>query len=176
MRRLRIAVLGLALVLVACGNEGKLTDLAIDTCQELDGSIVLTAGLILQDAIAEAEDLGFTAPELGDKMREECPGIMAAIENVGEEQERREDLPNQVSLELDGCTSDGASGTVTNNADVTVSVFIEVQFTNDAGVLVDIGLGSVDGLRPGQTGEWEAFFFGDDYARCRANIDSVYED
>jgi len=168
-------------VLAACGG-GKLGDLAEDTCEQLEDSIVLTAGLIVQTAIDEAEDLGYTAPELGVKMREECPGIMAALENIGEDQvereiERaeRENLPNLIGLELEGCFSDEARGTVTNNSDVKVGVFIDVAFTDDNGVLIDSGLGSVSGLDPGQTGIWDASFFGDDYARCRADIGSVFE-
>lgn len=108
-------------------------------------------------------------------MREACPEIMAALENVGEEQERRENLINEVELELERCGSDSATGTVRNNSDVRVDVTIEVEFVDDGNVLIDTGIDLVNELRPGQTGQWEAHFFGDDYARCRADISSVFE-
>lgn len=98
------------------------------------------------------------APELGDKMREACSGIMAALENVGEEQERRDNLINEVSLELERCGSDSATGTVTNNSSVRVDITIEVEFLDEANVQLDTGLDFLNGLRPGQTGQWEAHF------------------
>lgn len=150
--------------------------MATETCEDLEGAIVLTAGAIVQRAIDDAEELGFTGPELGDEMREVCPDIMAALEGIGEEQERRDALPSQIDLELRSCSSDGANGTVTNNSDVTVNVSIDVQFTDDSGTLVESGFDSVRGLRPGQTGQWDAAFFGDDYNRCSADISSVFED
>jgi hypothetical protein len=159
---------------VACG-DGGLTDLATETCEDLEDSIVLTAGSIVERAIEDAEEMGFTGPELGDKMREVCPEIMAALEGIGEEQEQRENLPNEMDLQLDECNSDGATGTVTNNSDVTADVFIDVQFTSEDGTLIDTGFASVNGLRPGQTGEWQASFFGDGLDRCAADISSASE-
>lgn len=164
----------MTVAVVACG-DGGLTDLATETCDDLEGSIVLTAGVILQGAIDDAADLGFTGPELGAKMREVCPGIMLALEGVGDEQERRDNLPNEMTLVVDACTSDGANGTVRNDSDVTVDIYIDVQFEATDGTLVDSGTGSVSGLRPGQTGEWDASYFGDTYARCSADIGSVFE-
>ena len=163
-------------------NDAEFTNLAQVTCEQLEGSIVLTAGLILQTAISTAENLGYTAPELGDKMREECPGVMDAIENIGDEQEARENLINEVTLDLRRCSDDGASGIVTNNSSVRVDIFIDVEYLSDSveylsdsGVLLDTGFASVSGLRPGQTGEWDSFFSGD-LDRCRAEISSVFED
>jgi hypothetical protein len=156
-----------------CSGDNRLHEIAVRTCGELEGAIVFQVGSILGGAIAEAEDAGHTAPELGDEMREECPDIMAAVESIDEE-EARDNLINEVDLQLGGCISDWAEGTVTNNAPVAVDVFIDVQFLADDGTLIDTTR-TVTSLRPGQTGEWDAFFFGADYARCRADLSSVNE-
>jgi hypothetical protein len=57
----------------------QLDQLAKDTCNQLDGSIMLAAGFTLESAINKAERLGFSGPELGDRMREHCPSIMRQI-------------------------------------------------------------------------------------------------
>ena len=57
----------------------QLDQLAKDTCDELDGSIMLVAGVTLESAVNKAERLGFSGPELGDRMREHCPSILRQI-------------------------------------------------------------------------------------------------
>jgi hypothetical protein len=53
---------------------------AQDTCDQLDGAIMLQVGPILSSATKKAERLGFTGPELGEQMRELCPDTMSALE------------------------------------------------------------------------------------------------
>lgn len=169
-------LLALCLVVAACGGGGsQLTALAEDTCGKLDGAIMLQAGGILTSATREARLLGHTTGEFGDAMREVCPGLMAALAEWNAEQTARDNLINEVTVQLDGCRHDGAAGTVVNKSNRTVDVYVEVQFLDDEGVLINTGLGSVRGLRAGQAGEWNAHFIGRDYARCRASIDSVFE-
>ena len=93
MKRSSFVLTAAVMVIVLAGcSQAQLTELAKDTCAELDGAIVLQVGPILNRAISEADDLGFSGPELGDKMREECPSTMLALDEVGEEQERRAHL------------------------------------------------------------------------------------
>jgi hypothetical protein len=171
--RLLAAACVMAAALTGCG--GGVGQLAKETCAELEGAIVLTAGTIVSRAIAEAEDMGASASELGDAMRSECPEIMAAIENIGEEQERRDALPAQMEVEVTACTDQGAEGTVKNNSSATVDVYVDVQFLDQAGTVVDDGIGSIGGLRPGETGRWDASSFEGGWSRCRANVGSVFE-
>lgn len=166
----------LTIMVVAAGCGGGVQQLAKETCAELEGAVILTAGSIVSAAVAKAEDMGSSGAELGDAMRAECPGIMDALENVGEEQERREALPGQMDLEVTGCTDDGASGTVTNGSDVTVDIFIDVQYLDSSGTVVDDGIASISGLRPGETGNWDSGRIDDsDIARCRADVDDAYQ-
>jgi hypothetical protein len=172
--RVHAAALALAVVLSGCG--GGVDQLAKETCAELEGAIVLQAGPIVQRAIADAEDMGATAGDLGDAMRSECPEIMAAIENIGQEQEQRDALPGQMDVEVTACTiGDGAEGTVKNNSASTVDVFIDVQYLDQAGTVVDDGIGSISGLRAGETGRWQASSFEGGWSRCRANVGNVFE-
>ncbi len=60
-------------------------ELAKETCDELDGAIVLVAGPLMKKAIGKAERLGFSAPDLGGIMREECPGLMQSLDRWSEE-------------------------------------------------------------------------------------------
>jgi hypothetical protein len=174
MRRANVALVVFALALSACG-EDPLVALAEDTCEELDSAIVLQVGGILSSAINDAEDLGHTAPELGDALREECPELLAAVEGISEEQEERDNLINEVSLEIEGCFGDEARGSVTNNSSRTVDVFIDVQFLDESGVVIESGIGNARGLRPGETGRWDAHYFGNGYDRCRAVVSNVFE-
>ncbi len=161
----------------------RLVKVAQDACLELDGAIVLQVGGILNRAISKAEALEFDGPDLGDAMRSDCPSLMTAIEQVGEdqeererEQERRERLPDLMALAFE-CGSDNAYGAVRNDSNVTVDVFIDVQFLNGDGVLVDDSIDSINGLRPGETGYWDAPFLsrGRSWATCRAEVNSAFE-
>lgn len=173
--RSRLAAWSLAALLVTGCGDGLLTELAQETCAELDGAIVLQVGSILSRAIEEADDIGMTAPELGAAMRAECPSTMAAIENVGEEQERREELPALMRVTVARCSQDGAAGTVVNGSDVTVDLYIEVQYLDAGGVVVDDGIASLTGLRAGETGEWDASRFDDrPIEKCRADVSSAF--
>jgi len=87
MNKTRIAILVGVLVLVA-GGAGffvlkphmEMQELARETCDELNGAIVLQAGPILNKAIGKTKRLGFEPTELGDRMREECPDLMQAMD------------------------------------------------------------------------------------------------
>lgn len=180
--RLWIAIGGLSLALVGCGAspETRLERIASETCEELNRAVRLEIGLILDEAIEEAEELGFGGPDLGDALRSRCPDTMAAIEHIGQDRGSQRvagvDGQENVQLELEGCFSDEARGIVTNNGDDRLTVFVEVQFLDEEDVLVGTGSDIVSGLRPGQTGQWTAHYFGDPYARCMAEISNVYED
>jgi hypothetical protein len=80
-----ILVVGLGLFFLFVRPRMQLTELAVETCGQLDGAIMLQVGSILGGATRKAEHLGFTPQELGDEMREECPDLMAAMERWGRE-------------------------------------------------------------------------------------------
>jgi hypothetical protein len=63
----------------------QLDQLAQDTCDDLEGSIMLVAASTLSSSINKAERLGFTGRDLGDRMREHCPSIMRQIMEVASE-------------------------------------------------------------------------------------------
>jgi len=168
----------LSSLVLSCGGSA-LRDLAQETCNDLENAIVLQVGLILENAIEEAERLGYTGPELGDAMRDECPNVMAALANVGEEDEARArqeaEMNARVHTKVDKCNQEGAAGTVTNSWTDSVDVTIEVQFTRD-GILLDTGLAFINGLKPKQTAQWEALYFGDTAIdRCAPPMTSVRE-
>lgn len=138
---------------------------------------MLQVGGILAGAIRDAEDLGYKGPDLGDKMREECPELMAAVESIGDEQEARDNLPDQMRVVTETCSRDGASGTVTNNSDLTVDIWIGVNYLDSSGVIIGDGLDSADRVRPGETAKWEDERFSElsGLANCRAEVSSVFE-
>ena len=178
MRKIIVATVAtVATALSACSSDSGLTDLANETCNDLDNAIVLQVGGILGSAIADAEDLGYTGPELGDRMREECPGTMAALDSLGDEQEARDNLPNQMRVITSVCSGGGSRGTVTNNSDLTVDVFISVQYLDRVGTIIDDGLDSIDGIRPGETANWEDERYDalSGITNCRATASSVFE-
>jgi hypothetical protein len=162
-----VAAIGIGYLLIRDELGFGITAEAQRVCEQASEGIVLTAALLMNEAIENADN----PTAMAQAIRDECPEIVNQILDVGS---GGEDLTGEVSLELDGCTSDGASGTVRNNHSASVDITIEVQFL-DEGVLIDTGLDFVNGLRPNQTGTWEANFFGDDYSRCSANVTSVFE-
>lgn len=85
------------------------------------------------------------------------------------------DLVSLMSIDVKGCSRQGATGTVRNRSDVVVDVFVEVQFLDAGGVVVDNSLASVSGLRPGETGKWDAPRIDDNPVdSCRANVDNAF--
>lgn len=66
----------------------QLKELAAETCDELDGAIVMVAGPLMNKAIGKAGRLGFEGHELGDAMREQCPGLMRGLSAWAEEHGR----------------------------------------------------------------------------------------
>ena len=75
------------------------------------------------------------------------------------------------------CSRNGSSGTVKDNSDLTVDIFINVQYLDDNGTIIDDGLDSIDRVRPGETANWEDERFSElsDLANCRAEASSVFE-
>lgn len=63
----------------------ELDEVAQDTCDQMDGAIMLQVGPILNSAQRKAERLGFTPPELGDRMRAKCPDLMSQLNAWAEE-------------------------------------------------------------------------------------------
>ena len=107
-------------------------------------------------------------------MQEQCSDEMREIESIVEEH-REDALPDQMEVVAE-CRLGGAEGTVKNNSIVTVTVLIEVQFTDNSGVLLDTDFVPVRLLPPGQTGIWEASYSGDSsYDRCGAEISRVFD-
>ncbi len=114
--------------------------------------------------------------EFGSAVRADCPAAMAAVDAINDREERQQNLPKQMAVEVAHCYSKEAQGTVTNNSGVTVDVYVEVQFLDEAGRVLDDSLDSVSGLRAGETGNWTAPYLGRGKpARCRANVGSVFE-
>jgi len=74
-----VLVLGFALVLKP---RMDMNELAQETCDELDGAIVMVAGPIISKAVGKAERLGFSGPELGERMRDRCPGLMRQLNDL----------------------------------------------------------------------------------------------
>lgn len=66
-----------------------LHSLAQDACDEMDGAPFLIVGQIVGSAVKKAERLGYTGFELGDEMRETCPGLMRALEERSAEIQAR---------------------------------------------------------------------------------------
>lgn len=81
-----------------------------------------------------------------------------------------------MSIDVVGCSRQGATGTVRNGSSVVVDVFIDVQFLDAGGVVVDNSLASVSGLRPGETGKWDSPRIDDNPVKsCRADVDNAFE-
>ena len=54
--------------------------------------------------------------------------------------------------------------------------FIEIDFVDSQGVVVEQSIDSVSFLRPGDTAQWDArAFTRDRFADCRARVSSVFE-
>ena len=85
-------------------------------------------------------------------------------------------LESQMRINDIKCTLSEATGRVTNNSKMTVNLFIEAQFLDSSGIVVDDSNASVRGLRPGETGEWDAPYLGSrSYSNCRAQVSSAFE-
>ena len=166
------SALAIVVVLGACSTIG-LENLADTTCQSLRAPRIVPRRIV-DLAVTEAEALGYSALELFVKMENKCADEMREIGSIVEEQ-REDALPDQIELVAE-CRLGGAEGTVKNNSIVTVTVLIEVQFTDNSGVLLDTDFVPVRLLPPGQTGIWEASYSGDSsYDQCRAEINRVFD-
>jgi hypothetical protein len=85
------------------------------------------------------------------------------------------ELADRVTLMLSDCTSEAASGTVRNDSDLTVTIFVDVEFLDDGGTIVDNGIDSVHGVRPGETARWKADYVGNgSFSKCRGNVRNVF--
>lgn len=84
-------------------------------------------------------------------------------------------LESQMSVTTTTCNSEGAKGTVTNGSASTVDVYIQTAYLDSAGTMLDDGIDSVSGLRPGETADWEAGYFGGKFVKsCRAEVSSAF--
>ncbi len=86
--------------------------------------------------------------------------------------------PLESHMRINGikCTTSEATGRVTNNSKMTVKLFIEVQFLDSSGIVIDDSNAAVRGLRRGETGEWDAPYLGSrSYSNCRAQVTSAFE-
>lgn len=84
------------------------------------------------------------------------------------------DEREQVLVELERCDPAEASGTVTNDGERKLNVFIDVTFENASGVKVGDRIARARALAPGATAEWSAPFLGlGEYETCQARISSV---
>lgn len=187
--KLSVKIIGftlvLALVAAAC-SAPKLDTLAARTCSQLEDAIVLIAGVIVSEAISEAEETGFTGAGLGDAMRDECPELMSALEGTGNQSDAGEIIrviedatqaarvsAVQHSIETSGsCTADGHEGTLENPFGEKIDVTLEIRFTND-GVLVETSTDYVKGVRPGEKAAWDGYAFGADFTHCAVEVTDV---
>lgn len=138
-------------------------------CSDASEGIVLTAAIRMTNAIENSSD----PAALAAAIREECPEIVNQILELGEDDSQ--DLIGRANMQMDECDQDGARGTVRNNHSAPIDVTIEVQFLGDDRVLVDTGIDFVNSLRPGQTAQWDASFFGAAIGFCDPVITSVRE-
>lgn len=167
-----VAIIGVVLVAQLAG-ENELQELAEETCDELEGAIVLQVGGIINSAVNRAERMGASGPELGNRMRQECPGVMGAVENIGEEQEREESLADEVEMVDLECLGDSAEGRVRNNNDVAVDVWVEIDFMDEeGGTVLEQGLDNLS-LQPNTTGRYDVTNIGPSAGFCSGRIDTV---
>ncbi|MFP3881740.1 MAG: DUF4190 domain-containing protein [Actinomycetota bacterium] len=96
------------------------------------------------------------------------------LENISRDMESLGTI-EEVRVELDGCLSDGASGTVINGHDTPVDVTIEVHFFDSAGTQLASVSDFVSGVRPGGRANWSVEMFGTEYSSCEAAISSAFE-
>jgi hypothetical protein len=86
-------------------------------------------------------------------------------------------LADQMYITTTDCFVDRAKGWVRNDSDQTVSIFIDVQFLDASGRMIDNGIDSASHVRPREVATWEANMLEDGaVARCRADVSSVYPD
>ena len=98
-----------------------------------------------------------------------------AFTDIGEEESAKKFDPGDVELTQLTCVNGGkVTGTVFNGTGSAVDVYIDIAFEASGGDLVDDSIDVVRGLRPGQTGDWDAFFFESRATRCRTTISNVF--
>lgn len=79
------ALLGAGLVgglwyMNAGSADARLDELGEFTCEALDGTNLLGAASIIGVAVDRAEELGFSGPELGDRLQAHCPFLYDEIQ------------------------------------------------------------------------------------------------
>lgn len=60
--------------------DARLDELGEFTCEALDGTNLLGAASIIGAAVERAEELGFSGPELGDRLQAHCPFLYDEIQ------------------------------------------------------------------------------------------------
>jgi hypothetical protein len=79
-----------------------------------------------------------------------------------------------VVVEVERCDPEEAVGTVTNNSDEALDMFINVTFRDADGVQVGNRIATARNVGPGESASWDAQFRGiRGYETCQAEISSV---
>ena len=158
-------VLGILAVVFGIAGRRK-----VNRGQTTTGKGMATAAVILGVFAIVLGFVGFSiVNDAVTDLSKELDQISEDFQNLGTE------LIPRVQLEIEGCNSDGTTGTVVNGHVAPVDITIEVQYFDVAGTLLDSSLDFVTNLGPGRRAVWEAFYFGDMYDTCRANVTSVWE-
>ena len=76
-----LGILGAIFLILVVVPHVQVKSLAKDTCKDMEGMMLIAAAGLLKKRTEEAEDLGFSGPEFGNKLREECPAIMQQFED-----------------------------------------------------------------------------------------------
>lgn len=83
-------------------------------------------------------------------------------------------LDDQIDVNIEACYRlGGADGTVTNNSNMTVDVWVTVQYLDEAGIIIEDGLDGIDKIRPGETATWEDRVVEPvTISQCRTSVDA----
>ncbi|MDP3984457.1 MAG: hypothetical protein Q8Q52_05545 [Acidimicrobiia bacterium] len=162
LRVVEIGCGGVALVLGILGSrkvewwESAMSK-AISTGGIILGIVAISLGVMGNDGVSNA--FSGIGAELGDMI-----GVLDSAS----------DLSTAVLLQLQQCTADGASGSVTNNHTEAVDIAINAHFYNTAGDEVATGSAFINDLYPGTKTGWQATTGGAEYAHCRAEISHTF--
>jgi hypothetical protein len=176
------ALMGAALILTGCsdgGQSGLVAGIDIEqVCEDLESARTPLARRVVEadlfDAIEKEADhvddedgegsVGLV--EVVVELLETCPDEAAVLLGT----DGPESFVSQVTLERT-CTSEEASGTVTNESERTLDIRVETQFFDADDVLLSSSQDSVRGLQAGQSGRWSNRYFGDELAaRCLSRV------
>ncbi|HUO45665.1 MAG TPA: DUF4190 domain-containing protein [Acidimicrobiia bacterium] len=98
-----------------------------------------------------------------DSVASDIGGI---VDSVGSEN----GIAQNVVLQLQECSSNGATGLVTNGENMAVDVLIGASFFDETGRQVAAGTAVLNEVGPNSQSAWQVTSGGTDYAHCRAEI------